>query len=423
MALTEDWKSAKHVFEEATKKKKPTEKFLGFIRKGTGIEAALKKADAAKTAGDLRKALADFKKEADDYTKTLKTAAADPKSVKAEDKAAYVLNVQKLEKSLEALVTTGETMATSLDGSDKKAKVDPKLLKLELEWKAYLDLRKSMKGKLTTVLSDYNKQAAEIDTCVTKAIEHTAEAKKHNLARNSAEAATAIKKVEGFKQLAESTQKKIEDDWEERSTKLGGEMMTCRGDKSPPDGWATDKKAAAQKESNDAFGAYDAVQKQIQSLKNSMKLKIAGINLTLEEAQTYSGAALDPKIFVTRLAGLQQELDTLGGGIGRKLETMKNNIISKRPEPKNPGMLKQFTMIRDAEIKSQQELETKIAGFAQLLKRANLVPQDLRKEKTIEPAYKKFVETATKTKTDLAEFKKEQQTFINDLNKYISALG
>jgi hypothetical protein len=206
-------------------------------------------------------------------------------------------------------------------------------------------------------------------------------------------------------------------------------MMTARGDKSPPSGWPSDKKAAAQKESDAAFGAYDAVQKQIMSLISSYKVKVASISLTLEEAESYGGAGLDPKVFVTRLAGLQQELDAVGGGIARKLETIKNNIVhkkdtfEKRPAPKNPAMLVQFTKIRDAEIKAQQELETKIQGFAQLLKRANLVPQDLRKHQTIEPAYKKFVETATKTKTDLAEFKKEQQTFINDLNKYISALG
>ena len=140
-----------------------------------------------------------------------------------------------------------------------------------------------MKGTLTTQLADYKKQMAEIDNCATKATEHTAEAKKHNLARNTAEALTAIKKVEGFKQLAENTHKKIEDEWKERSNNTAGDMMTARTDKSPPSGWPADKKEAAQKESDAAFGAYDAVQKQIMSLISSYKVKVASTNLTTKD--------------------------------------------------------------------------------------------------------------------------------------------
>lgn len=427
-SLAEEWKSAKVIFEGATKKKKPTEKFLGVFRKGTGIDAALKKADAAKTASELRKALAEFQKEAENYTKTLKAAAADPKSVKPEDKKHYVDSTVKLEKALEQLTVTGEAMATALDGTDKKTKVDPALLKEETECAAFLERRKKLEGVLKTVLADYKKQALEVDDCAAKATLHTANAKKFHLAGDQGQAMSSIGVVEGFKGKADGILKAVEDAWEERSTNVNGDMMKSRTDKSPPSAWPQDKKATYTKESNDAFGKYDAVQIQIQSVLSAMRLKVATINVTFEEAQTYTNQGLDPKQFVARLAELNKELEETAGWVARKLETTKNNIIAKKktfetsPTPKNAPMAKQFTMMRDAEVKALAELDTRIQKFTQAVKRGTLIPQAVRSDEAIAPGFKQLGVTATKAKADFVELKKEQQTFIDNLNTYIAAL-
>jgi hypothetical protein len=55
MPLSPLWKAAKTTFENTTKQKKPSEKWIGNIRKSTGIESALKDIDSAKTASDLKK--------------------------------------------------------------------------------------------------------------------------------------------------------------------------------------------------------------------------------------------------------------------------------------------------------------------------------------------------------------------------------
>jgi hypothetical protein len=428
MALTDDWKSAKSLFETATKKKKPSEKFLGVFRKGTGVEGALKKADAAKTAADLRKALTEFKKEAELYTKTLKAAAADPKSVPAEDKASYIANTVALEKALDKLVTTGESMAASLDGADKKTKVDPALMKQEAELAAHLALRKKMFGVCTTVLADFKKQAGEIDTCLNKAVQFTAEAKKKHLANNQAEALVAIGVVNQFQQKAVGIMKSVEDDWTDR-TKNGSEMMKARGDqKTLPTAWTTEKKAAYAKESNAAFGAYDAVQVQIQGVLSGMRLKIASVNRAAEEAATYTNQALDPKTFAARLTEINKEITDLDIWVTRKLSTLKNNlekqkgVLGDQKTPKG-DIVRGFTLVRDAEVKAQEGVNTRVQSLVEMAKRVSLIPQGLRADPAIAPGFKQFTQTAGKVKTDLASVKTEQQNFINFLNKSIQSLG
>lgn len=77
MAFKDDWKAAKKKFEDATKKKKPSEKFIGAFRSGTGIESALAKVDsliAAKSWSAAVVAHKDFTKAATAYIKTAKDA-------------------------------------------------------------------------------------------------------------------------------------------------------------------------------------------------------------------------------------------------------------------------------------------------------------------------------------------------------------
>jgi hypothetical protein len=75
--LTADWKEAKAEFEAITGKKKPSEKFLGFFRKPTGIEKALEeydKAFATKDTAGMKKGQTSYTKAMDEYMLTLDEA-------------------------------------------------------------------------------------------------------------------------------------------------------------------------------------------------------------------------------------------------------------------------------------------------------------------------------------------------------------
>ena len=204
--------------------------------------------------------------------------------------------------------------------------------------------------------------------------------------------------------------------------------MKARGDIQIPEAWTQDKKAALKKASDEAFGKYDAVQVQIGSLRNTLNTKIANIHLLSEEAQSYTNQAQDPRIFVLRLLELNKEMGDLSLFISRKVESGERNIVTrkemfdKRPTPKDPAMLKQMTQMRDAEVKAQGELETRIQRFVQMVKRATLIPQELRAHKEIAPELKQFSDTANRVKVDIGKVKGFQTTIINDMNGYIKAL-
>src|SRR5688572_9919554 len=74
MSYEADWKAAKKQFENATGKKKPSEKFLGVFRESSGIEGACKKLDqslADPSEENVTKATAAFDKAMMAYMTTL----------------------------------------------------------------------------------------------------------------------------------------------------------------------------------------------------------------------------------------------------------------------------------------------------------------------------------------------------------------
>ena len=80
------WKTAKQKFETDTGKKKPGEKFLGVVRKGSGIEKALEKIDGLAKAGkwaELPLAHKDFTKQETAYIEAAKTAGTKEKGYQA----------------------------------------------------------------------------------------------------------------------------------------------------------------------------------------------------------------------------------------------------------------------------------------------------------------------------------------------------
>ena len=102
----EEWESAKEAFETNTKKKKPTDKFLGFFRLGNNLSATLKKMDAAydkavKEVDDkaalkqwqgYRQMVEDFAKERAKYKVTLKKASDGEQEATQLDKEITVLS-------------------------------------------------------------------------------------------------------------------------------------------------------------------------------------------------------------------------------------------------------------------------------------------------------------------------------------------
>jgi hypothetical protein len=101
MSFESDWKNAKKTFEAATGKKKPSEGFLGAIRKSTGVASACKELDKSlekPTAASLLKAQKDYDSAADNYIKVLQNAA---KADKATD--TYKAEIKKLEDALEKI--------------------------------------------------------------------------------------------------------------------------------------------------------------------------------------------------------------------------------------------------------------------------------------------------------------------------------
>jgi|GEM_PF-1053130 len=84
MGYQQEWKTAKTNFTKVTGKKKPTEKFLGFFRKRTGVEAALKNFDKAKTFAQKEKACLVTFKSKESYAKVLNASIRENTDIKAE---------------------------------------------------------------------------------------------------------------------------------------------------------------------------------------------------------------------------------------------------------------------------------------------------------------------------------------------------
>jgi hypothetical protein len=148
MSFQEQWKTAKTKFQTATLEKKPSEKVKGAFSgtKGTGVNAALKEMDAAKTVKDATSALAKFVTASEEYYKVLDKAITDPTSfAKKADADTYKAAAQTLQKELMSLRAEGKSLIADLDGKEKKAAVD--LKKLADERRAAEEAQKAQKKK------------------------------------------------------------------------------------------------------------------------------------------------------------------------------------------------------------------------------------------------------------------------------------
>jgi hypothetical protein len=119
MPFQEQWKAAKTKFAAATGKKKPSEKFMGFYRKSSGVEGALKKIDAAiakKLPNELATALEEYRKTHATYYATMhKAAKAEPGDEN------YLSELTKLNLALNQIYREA-------DEAGKALEKDPKVL-------------------------------------------------------------------------------------------------------------------------------------------------------------------------------------------------------------------------------------------------------------------------------------------------------
>lgn len=117
MPFQDQWKTAKTKFKEATGKKKPSEKFMGFYRKSAGLEGALKKIDAAvakKLPDDLATALEEYRKAHATYYATMLKAA----KAEAGDEN-YQTELTKLNVALNQIYREAEEAGRALEKDPK----------------------------------------------------------------------------------------------------------------------------------------------------------------------------------------------------------------------------------------------------------------------------------------------------------------
>ena len=107
-SFEKEWKSIKTKFEQATKKKKPSEKFLGIFNKASGLTpatVAFDKALATHNLQPIETALKALRKTAGEYRTTLDKAA------KAEKDDAALLLMKIMDKDIDDLLAAAATQA------------------------------------------------------------------------------------------------------------------------------------------------------------------------------------------------------------------------------------------------------------------------------------------------------------------------
>lgn len=232
MPFVDAWKTAKKNFETMTHKKKPTEKFLGVFRKGTGVEESLKNLDKAKTGAEITKALAAFKAAATTYTGLLEKAAADPASVKADEKSTYISAVNNLKNALKKIETDAAKVAEGMSdvgGKDKTTANDQLQKTLIKEAQEHIALREQVAKDAASLLESLKKNLAAMNGRVASCEKQVAAAKEAAKSGDLMNHQVAIGVIdrfidEGEKALAADTQR-VKD-----FTKDGSPMMKARSD-------------------------------------------------------------------------------------------------------------------------------------------------------------------------------------------------
>lgn len=323
MGFADDWKKAKTAFETATKAKKPSDSFLGVFRKGTGIEAALKAADASKTAGDLRKAVAALKKASTDYTATLDKAINDPKAVASDAKKAYADASKKLKEQLAAIAESALDTAASLEKADKKAAVDPAQQRKQVEAlkavKEHVALRQRVFLTLQKTSADFSSRGFELEKTIEQAEKQLAAAKAAKAKGETMQAGIAAGAVAQFADKAADQLKAMQTQWDKYAAG-GGELMKARSDGGIDYASLPPGEAHYRAESNKLFGEGDKIQQAIQAKLKSLATRVLAARTLAEEAEKYQVVGVKPEVHLARVAEISKRLNALKIDLGTRVE-------------------------------------------------------------------------------------------------------
>lgn len=320
------WKAAKAKFETSTSKKKPSEKFLGVFRKGTSIESSVKALDAAKKGEEIRKALASFKAAYTAYIGLLDTAAKDPKSVKPEDKSAYVSAIGELKNSLQKIEADAERVAAaSSDVGDKeKTSADAVLQKsLVADATKHIALREQVLKDVGILNQKIKASLADLNNRLALAEKQKDAAKDAGKSGNTMMHQVAVGVIDRHIDEAEeitATNATLVKDF----TKDGSPMMKARGDmKDVFDKIAMPLQTELKAKRDKPWGAVSAAAAEQNTFIAQMKGVVEKMKAAKAKAEAAGSQMKDPKEYLATLTKLKSDMD----GIFKAIRVKSDRVV------------------------------------------------------------------------------------------------
>ncbi|GJQ29055.1 MAG: hypothetical protein HBSAPP03_09390 [Phycisphaerae bacterium] len=320
------WKTAKTAFETETNKKKPSEKFLGVFRKGTGIEDSLKKLDSAKKGEDIKKALASFKSSYTSYIALLDTTSKDPKSVKPEDKPAYTTAIGKLKNALQKIEADAERIASaSSDVGDKeKTSADAQLQKsLVADANKHIALREQVLKDVTALNVQIKAAVADLNNRVALVEKQKQAAKDAGKSGNMMMHQVAVGVIDRHIDEAEAIATKnaalVRD-----FTKEGSPMMKARADKKEVFDSITGPAGADLKAKRDKpWSAVSAAAAEQNTFVAQMKAAVEKMKAAKASAEAAGSQMKDPKEYIASITKIKSEMD----GVFKAIRVKSDRVV------------------------------------------------------------------------------------------------
>lgn len=384
MPLAPTWKTAKTAFETTTGKKKPSEKFMGVFRKGTGIESALKEVDGAKTAADVRKGLAKFNAAWTEYLKLLDKTAADPKTVPSADKPTYVTALGKLKAELQKMEADGEAMARSLDGAGGKDKVDPKVLK---EANDHLKLRLQGQAESAALVKTFKGELASADKMIALAGKQLTAARSAGKKGGTLEHQTAVGVIDTCIDELETIARRVRSSYEANVTDNASTLMKARMDPST-EGLPKSVLDAYLPKSKEAFRKMSASTAELTSLLNEIENKVDEGKALLAQAEGAGNQLKDPKAYLAQLKTVLDEVTKERASIGIKGERIVKgeSQIDKAATAPTENRLKLLTLQEGQWQRYEPDFKASAKRFASLGTQASALPAAAREDAAVDKA-------------------------------------
>jgi hypothetical protein len=317
MPLSPTWKLAKTTFENTTKTKKPSDTWIGNVRKSTGIDQALKDIDGAKNAADLKKALTTLGTKATEYISLLDRTAKDPKAVPVGDKQVYLTALAKLKETLEDLKSEGEKLEEALEGAGKKDKVDPELLKAANEHIALRLKAAAEAPKMVTAMRVYLTEITQAALGAAKQLEAARKAAKES---NTMLHQVAVGVIHKYIEQGEGIEANAIRDYKEQTSEKSL-LMAARSDNGKVFDALPDSLKATLKQKRDApFKAIGSATAELGSIMNEVKAKLVEIKTALSQAEAVGNQLKAPSVYISELTKLKGEVEKIAADASIKVD-------------------------------------------------------------------------------------------------------